>query len=72
VGLVEDQELERRAREDAHVLAAGEQQLELLDVGQQDAGLAAVGPHRLAAGALLGRQQRDRLPASRICFSRSM
>jgi hypothetical protein len=46
--------------EDPDVLAAGEQQLELLDVGEQDARLPALSAHRGAARALLGRQQRDR------------
>ena len=44
--------------EQLQVLLAGQQQLQLLDVGQQDARLAARLAHRFAAGALFSRVQR--------------
>jgi hypothetical protein len=61
VGLVEDQKLEGCFSEDTHVLATSQEQLQLLDVGQQDAGLAAGLAHRVTARPLLGWQQRGRL-----------
>ncbi len=61
VGLVEDQELEWGAGEDADILAAGQQQLQLFDVRQQDAWLPALSAHRLSARPFLGRHQGDRL-----------
>ena len=65
MGLIEDQELERRVVEEVYVLAAGEQQLEHLGVGEQDARLAAGFTHDFAAGALLRWAQDGRLS----CFA---
>src|SRR5690606_34644307 len=55
VGLVEDEIVEARAVEQLGVGGAGEQQLELLDVGEQDPGLLAGGAHLLASDALFVR-----------------
>ena len=62
VRLVEHQEVEPCTGEQLDVLLAGEKQLELLDVGQQDAWLPAGGAHDLAGADLLPRI--DRLAAA--------
>jgi hypothetical protein len=58
--------------EDPDVLAAGQEELELLDVRQQDARLPALSAHRGAARALLGRQQRGRQASLADLLKRSL
>ena len=55
VGLVEYQVVEPRTREQFDVLLPGEEQFQLLDVGEEDAGLLAGRPHGLAGADLFGR-----------------
>ena len=62
VRLVEHQEVEPCTGEQLDVLLAGEKQLELLDVGEQDARLPSGGAHDLAGADLLSRI--DRLAAA--------
>ena len=58
VGLVEYQVVEARTREQFDVLLSGEEQLQLLDVGEEDAGLLAGRPHGLAGADFFGRVDR--------------
>ena len=62
VRFVEDQEVEPGAGEELDVLLPRQQQLELLDVGEENARLPPGGAHDLARADLLGRA--DRLAAS--------
>ena len=61
---VEHQEIEPRPGEELDVLLPRQQQLELLDVGEQDARLPPGGPHDFARADLLGRL--DRLAAALV------
>ena len=53
MGFVEDEEVEARVGKKLDVALPGEQQLELLDVGQQDARLPARSAHHLSGAGLL-------------------
>ena len=62
VRLVEHQEIEPGPGEELDVLLPGQEQLELLDVGEENPRLASRGAHHLARADLLGRV--DRLAAA--------
>ena len=62
MGFVEHQVVEARSGKEFDVLLAGEEQLQLLDVGEEDAGLFSGRPHGLAGADLFGWV--DRLPGT--------
>ena len=71
VRLVEDQVVEPRAGEQLDVLLPGQEQFELLDVGEQDAWLPAGCAHDLPGADLLARIDVSPLPSRRARASRA-